>query len=34
MLGSGKVDRKECEQKALATFCHAILNSATFLYVD
>ncbi|HEV3023744.1 MAG TPA: DUF1553 domain-containing protein, partial [Pirellulales bacterium] len=27
-------DRTEAARKALATYCHAILNSAEFLYVD
>ena len=27
-------DRDTAELKALATYCHAILNSAAFLYVD
>jgi hypothetical protein len=30
----GKLARDDAEQKALATYCHAILNSAAFLYVD
>jgi Protein of unknown function (DUF1549)/Protein of unknown function (DUF1553)/Planctomycete cytochrome C len=29
-----KPDRDAAEQKALATYCHAIVNSAAFLYVD
>jgi hypothetical protein len=29
-----KADRDAAELKALATYCHAILNSAAFLYVD
>jgi mono/diheme cytochrome c family protein len=31
--GAG-LDRAEAARKALATYCHAILNSAEFLYVD
>ena len=31
---TGKPDRETAELKALATYCHAILNSAAFLYVD
>ena len=31
---AGKLDRDAAELKALATYCHAILNSAAFLYVD
>jgi hypothetical protein len=30
----GKPDRDAAEFKALATYCHAIMNSAAFLYVD
>ena len=29
-----KPDRDAAELKALTTYCHAILNSAGFLYVD
>jgi len=32
--GAGTRDRAEAGHKALATYCHAILNSAEFLYVD
>ena len=31
---NGTPDRDAAEVKALATYCHAILNSAAFLYVD
>ena len=31
---NGTPDRDAAELKALATYCHAILNSAAFLYVD
>jgi len=31
---AGILDRDAAELKALATYCHAILNSAAFLYVD
>jgi hypothetical protein len=31
---AGKPDRAAAELKALATYCHAIMNSASFLYVD
>ena len=31
---AGKNDRDAANLKALATFCHAIMNSAAFLYVD
>ncbi len=31
---AGKYDRDVAELKALATYCHAIMNSAAFLYVD
>jgi hypothetical protein len=34
LSAKGKPERDEIEQKALATYCHAILNSAAFLYVD
>jgi len=30
----GKLDRATAAHKALTTYCHAILNSAEFLYVD
>ena len=29
-----KTDKPNAEEKALASFCHAIVNSAAFLYVD
>ena len=32
--GAGQPDRVLAAHKALATYCHAILNSAEFLYVD
>jgi mono/diheme cytochrome c family protein len=32
--GGGAPDRAAAGNKALATYCHAILNSAEFLYVD
>src|SRR5947208_13742357 len=31
---AGKPDREAAGRKALTTFCHAIMNSAGFLYVD
>ena len=31
---SGKLDPQSATLKALATFCHGIMNSAAFLYVD
>jgi hypothetical protein len=31
---TGKPDAHEAAQKALATYCHAIMNSAEFLYLD
>lgn len=34
LTASGKPDRAAAEFKALATYCHAIMNSAAFLYVD
>src|SRR5262249_49468178 len=34
LSAAGKPDRDTAELKALATYCHAILNSAAFLYVD
>jgi hypothetical protein len=34
LSASGKPDREAAELKALATYCHAIMNSAAFLYVD
>jgi hypothetical protein len=30
----GKVDREDAERKALTSFCHALVNSAGFMYVD
>jgi hypothetical protein len=34
LAAAGKVDRDAAGRKALATFCHALMNSAGFLYVD
>ena len=34
MAVSGKPDMDAVNLKALTTFCHAIVNSAGFLYVD
>jgi mono/diheme cytochrome c family protein len=34
LAAAGKPDRDAAELKALATYCHAIMNSAAFLYVD
>jgi hypothetical protein len=31
---AGQADRDAAEFKALATYCHAILNSAAFLFID
>jgi hypothetical protein len=31
---SSKPDPEVASQHALATFCHAVMNSASFLYVD
>jgi hypothetical protein len=31
---AGKPDRDAAEFKALTTYCHAIVNSAAFLFVD
>ena len=31
---TGKPDKEQAAIQALATLCHAILNSAEFLYVD
>jgi hypothetical protein len=31
---AGKVDIEAAERKALASYCHAIVNSAAFVYVD
>jgi mono/diheme cytochrome c family protein len=31
---SGRPDREEARMKSLTTYCHAIMNSAGFLYVD
>src|SRR5262249_42484759 len=33
-MASGKLARDAAASKALATYCHAIMNSAAFLYVD
>lgn len=33
-LGKAKPDQAEAARRALATYCHAIMNSAEFLYVD
>ena len=30
----GKVNQEVAEQKALASFCHGLMNSAAFLYID
>jgi hypothetical protein len=32
--GSGKSDQEAAARQALTTYCHAIMNSAAFLYVD
>jgi len=34
VAAAGKPDRDAAGRKALATFCHAVVNSAGFLYVD
>jgi hypothetical protein len=34
LAAAGKPDRDAAGRKALTTFCHAVLNSAGFLYVD
>jgi hypothetical protein len=34
LAAAGKPDRDAAELKALATYCHAVMNSASFLYVD
>ncbi len=34
LVGAGKADRDVAYSKALTTYCHAMLNSASFLYVD
>jgi hypothetical protein len=34
LAGAGKGDRDAARLKALTTYCHAIMNSAAFLYVD
>jgi hypothetical protein len=34
LIAVGKPDRDAAEFKALTTYCHAILNSAAFLFVD
>ena len=31
---AGRPDAAEAARRALATYCHALLNSAEFLYVD
>ena len=31
---TGRPDAAEAARRALATYCHALLNSAEFLYVD
>jgi hypothetical protein len=31
---TGKPDRDAARLKALTTYCHALMNSAGFLYVD
>ena len=34
LAAAGKPDREAAGRKALTTFCHALMNSAGFLYVD
>ena len=34
MSSVGKTSRAEATRRALATVCHTIINSATFLYID
>jgi hypothetical protein len=34
LAAGGMPDRGAAESKALTTYCHAIMNSASFLYVD
>lgn len=34
LAAAGKPDRDAAELKALATYCHAIMNSASFLFVE
>jgi hypothetical protein len=34
LVASGAPDRDAAERKALSTYCHAVMNSAAFLYVD
>jgi hypothetical protein len=34
LTNAGAANRDEATQKALATYCHAVMNSASFLYVD
>ncbi len=34
LAAAGKAERDAAGRKALATFCHALMNSAGFLYVD
>jgi hypothetical protein len=33
-VADGKVQAEEASQKALGSFCHAVMNSAAFLYID
>ena len=32
--GKHQVDKDEAARRALATYCHTIINSAVFLYID
>jgi len=32
--GNQRIDRDEAARRALTTYCHTILNSAAFLYID
>jgi hypothetical protein len=34
LAGAGKQDRSAAGLRALTSYCHAIVNSASFLYVD
>ncbi|MBI3408293.1 MAG: PSD1 domain-containing protein [Planctomycetes bacterium] len=34
LAAAGKTDREEATMKALTSYCHAIMNSASLLYVD
>ena len=34
LAAAGKPDRGTAKLRALATYCHAIMNSASFLFVD